>query len=131
MLFAVVSEMLNEAERRSGGPAAPARGRSSSPFQTTPLRSIDFLLPGILAMALMQLGFFGSFQIVSLREQKVLKALGATPLPRSYVLGAEVLVRLLLVARAARADVAIGVASSACTSSATGSRCSASSPSGR
>ena len=60
------------------------------------LRDIDFLLPGILAMAIMQLGLFGSFNIVSLREKKVLKSMGATPLPRIMLLGTEILVRVLL-----------------------------------
>jgi ABC-2 type transport system permease protein len=57
----------------------------------------------------MQLGFFGAFQMVSLREQKVLKALGATPLPRSHVLGAEVAVRLLLSLVQLALIVAIGM----------------------
>jgi ABC-2 type transport system permease protein len=95
MLFSAVSEILNEAERRMAGRPRLLEAKLE-PVQTSPLKSIDFLLPGILAMALMQLGFFGSFQMVSLREQKVLKALGATPLPRSYLLGAEVMVRLLV-----------------------------------
>jgi ABC-2 type transport system permease protein len=95
MLFAIVNEAFAEAERRITDRPRLFEPRLE-PFQTTPLRSIDFLVPGILAMALMQLGFFGSFQMVSLREQKVLKALGATPLPRLYVIGAEVLVRLVL-----------------------------------
>ncbi len=95
MLQSVVSEIFAEAERRFAGRPRLFEPRLE-PLQTSPLRAIDFILPGILAMALMQLGFFGSFQMVALREQKVLKALGATPLPRSYLLGAEVMVRLLL-----------------------------------
>lgn len=95
MLFSIVNEMFNEAERRISGRPRLMEARLQ-PYQTNGLKDIDFLLPGILAMALMQLGLFGSFELLSLREQKVLKALGATPLPRSYVLGAEVLVRLLL-----------------------------------
>jgi ABC-2 type transport system permease protein len=109
MLFSSVSEMLSEAERRMA-----RRPRLFTPkllpVQTSPLRSVDFLLPGILAMALMQLGFFGAFQTVALREQKVLKALGATPLPRLFVLGAEVAVRLLLAVVQLGLTIAIGVA---------------------
>jgi ABC-2 type transport system permease protein len=109
MLFSVVDEMLMEAERRLSGRPRLLEPRFQ-PFQTSPLRTIDFILPGILAMALMQLGFFGSFQMVVLREQKVLKALGATPLPRFHVLGAEVLVRLLLSLVQLALTIAIGVA---------------------
>ena len=95
MLYSIVNEMFNEIERKMAGRPRLLEAKLN-PYQTKPLQNIDYLLPGILAMALMQLGFFGSFQLLSLREQKVLKALGATPLPRIYVLGAEVLVRLLL-----------------------------------
>ncbi len=109
MLFSIVKEMFGEAERRITGRPRLFEPRLE-PFQTTPLRSIDFLVPGILAMALMQLGFFGSFQMVSLREQKVLKALGATPLPRLYVIGAEVLVRLVLSVVQFALCIALGVA---------------------
>jgi ABC-2 type transport system permease protein len=108
MLFAIVSEALNEAERRMAGRPRLFEARLE-PFQTSRLKAIDFLLPGILAMALMQLGFFGSFQMVSLREQKVLKALAATPIPRLYVIGAAVLVRLLLSLVQLTLCVAIGI----------------------
>ena len=109
MLFSIVNQVLAEAERRMAGRPSLLEAQLK-PFQTTPLNYVDFLLPGILGMALMQLGFFGAFQMVSLREQKVLKALGATPLPRSYVLGAEVLVRLLLSLVQLGLTISIGVA---------------------
>lgn len=64
--------------------------------QPKELRTIDYLLPGILAMALMQLGIFGALHLVSLREQKILKSLGTTPLPRWTLLGAEISVRFLM-----------------------------------
>ena len=109
MLFSVVDEMLMEAERRVSGRPRLLEARFQ-PLQTSPLRAIDFILPGILAMALMQLGFFGSFQMVVLREQKVLKALGATPLPRLHVLGAEVLVRLLVSLVQLALTITLGIA---------------------
>lgn len=61
------------------------------------LRAIDWLLPGILAMALMQLGLFGTAPaLVQLREQQVLRRIGATPLPRITLLGSQVLHRLTI-----------------------------------
>jgi ABC-2 type transport system permease protein len=61
------------------------------------LRSIDFLLPGILAMSLMQLGlFFTANVLVELREKQVLRRLGATPLPRTTLLASQVLFRLTI-----------------------------------
>jgi ABC-2 type transport system permease protein len=61
------------------------------------LTYIDFLVPGILAMALMQLGLFGTATpLVTLRQEQVLRRLGATPLPRSNLLASQVLLRLTI-----------------------------------
>lgn len=66
-------------------------------IQATQLRQVDFLVPGILAMSLMQLGLFGTAQpLVSLRERGVLRRLGATPLPRSTLLATQIAFRLTL-----------------------------------
>lgn len=59
------------------------------------LRTIDYLLPGILGMSLMQLGLFATAQpLVALRVQGVLKRLNATPLSRTALLTAYVAFRL-------------------------------------
>jgi ABC-2 type transport system permease protein len=61
------------------------------------LRMVDFLLPGILAMALMQLGVMATAPpLVQLREQQILRRLGATPLSRSMLLAAQVCLRLTI-----------------------------------
>ncbi|MBI1729607.1 ABC transporter permease [Candidatus Acetothermia bacterium] len=61
------------------------------------VRYIDFLLPGILGMALMQLGLFGTAPaLVQLRETQVLRRIGATPLPRATLLAAQVMFRLTI-----------------------------------
>lgn len=61
------------------------------------LRNIDFLVPGILAMSLMQLGLFATAPaLVQLREQQVLRRIGATPLPRTTLLAAQVMFRLTI-----------------------------------
>ena len=58
---------------------------------------IDFLVPGILAMALMQLGLFGTATpLVTLRQEQVLRRLGATPLPRWHLLASQILMRLTI-----------------------------------
>lgn len=63
------------------------------------LRTLDFFLPGVLAMSLMQLGIFGTAPaLVQLREQQVLRRIGATPLPRLTLLGAQVAHRLTVAA---------------------------------
>jgi ABC-2 type transport system permease protein len=90
-------------------------GQTAPPLMLDPqgiaaqsLRTVDFLVPGILAMALMQLGIFGTAQpLVSLREQQVLRRLGATPLPRWKLLAAQVLNRLTI--SGAQAALILGI----------------------
>ena len=65
-------------------------------LQTHEIRAIDYLVPGILAMALMQLGIFAAMPLVVERENRVLKRLGATPLRRSTMILSTVVFRLLI-----------------------------------
>jgi ABC-2 type transport system permease protein len=93
VLIGSIRELLTEVERgMTGAPkllvAKPVKA------SVVKLRNIDYLLPGILAMSLMQLGLFGALNFVSLRERKIIRRLGATPLPRSMMLWSEVVVRL-------------------------------------
>jgi ABC-2 type transport system permease protein len=61
------------------------------------VRTIDYLLPGILAMSIMQLGVLATAQpLVGLRVQGVLKRLHATPLPRWTLLVAYIALRLTI-----------------------------------
>lgn len=64
--------------------------------QAKKLSNFDYILPGILAMSLMQLGLFGSLEFLSLREKKIIRNLGVTPLPRSALLSSEVLLRMII-----------------------------------
>ena len=79
---------------------------------TTPdLREIDYLLPGVLSMSLMQLGLFATATVlVQLREQEVLRRLGATPLPRTHLLASQVLFRLTIGLLQAGSIILVGVA---------------------
>jgi ABC-2 type transport system permease protein len=94
-LMSAVGEILNETERQITKRPQMFIMKSQS-VQTIKLRNIDYLLPSILAMALMQLGLFGALRLVSLRERKILKRLGATPLPRFTLIAGEVTVRLMM-----------------------------------
>jgi len=61
------------------------------------LGEVDFLMPGILAMSLMQLGLFATATpLVSLRQEGVLRRLSATPLPRWQLLVGQILMRLTI-----------------------------------
>jgi ABC-2 type transport system permease protein len=72
------------------------------------LRTVDYLMPGILAMSLMQLGLFGTATpLVALRQEQVLRRLGATPLPRWQLLSSQILLRLTI--GFAQAGIIIGL----------------------
>lgn len=58
--------------------------------------TFTYVLPGILAMALMQLGLFGSVYFLSQREQKIIRGLGVTPLSMKIILMSAILFRLLI-----------------------------------
>lgn len=81
--------------------------KSGDDIQKVP-KQIDYTLPGVLAITLMQLGLFGSLRVIGLRAQKTLKSLGATPLPRGLFLAGEITVRLFLSLIQALIIVAIG-----------------------
>jgi len=95
IVVASVGELLAEVERRVTNAPRLFTAKALS-IHVEEFRSVDYLIPGILAMASMQLGLYGTFTFVELREKKIIKRLGATPLPRSMVLWAEILVRLVM-----------------------------------
>ena len=65
-------------------------------LQSTNISSVAYLVPSILAMALMQLGVFAAIPLVQQREKGILKRLGATPLARWKLVGSNVLLRLMV-----------------------------------
>ena len=90
-------------------PLAPPVQLQPNTINTTPLRNIDYLVPGILAMAILQLGLFGTaMPIVQLRQQQVLRRLSATPLPRWQVMLSQVLMRLTIAVFQAVVIVGLG-----------------------
>lgn len=58
--------------------------------------NFEFVFPGIMAMALMQLGLFGAMNFLSLRENKVIKSLSVTPLSKMALLSSEILLKILV-----------------------------------
>jgi ABC-2 type transport system permease protein len=62
-----------------------------NPVQSHPLRAIDFYMPGMLGVALLWLGVFGTAQpIVAQREAQILRRIGVTPISRLTILASEV-----------------------------------------
>lgn len=96
IVLTITRQVLDRVDRQISG-TQPAFIVEEETVQASQLRSIDFLLPGILAMALMQLGLFGTAQpLVALRDQGVLRRLSATPLPRWTVLASQIAMRLTI-----------------------------------
>ncbi len=71
-------------------------GLQSMTLQSTNISTVAYLVPSILAMALMQLGVFAAIPLVQQREKGILKRLGATPLARWKLVGSNVLMRLMV-----------------------------------
>ncbi len=89
----------------------PALTTRSEKVTTHDLSSIDYLLPGILAMSLMQMGLFGTAApLVSLREKGVLRRLGATPLPKTTMLASQIAFRLTMAVVQTGLIIIVGVA---------------------
>lgn len=78
----------------SGGGFTPVAFES---VETRDLGYIDFLVPGIVGMTVMQLGLFGvAFTFVQLKRTGALRRLFATPTSPAYFLSAQVASRLVL-----------------------------------
>ncbi len=96
VLQGLVAHILDGINTHLTGQPPLADLRTES-VQARELRTIDYLLPGILALSIMQLGLFATAQpLVALRVQGVLKRLSATPLPRTTLLTAYIAFRLTI-----------------------------------
>lgn len=75
----------------------PPLAMTTEKVNASDLRNIDYLLPGVLAMSLMQLGLFGTAApLVSLREKGVLRRMGATPLSKTTMMASQIAFRLTI-----------------------------------
>ena len=95
ILLPIVRRVLDEYDRTIGHTPSLIQIQEKT-LQTRDIRAIDYLVPGILAMALMQLGIFAAMPLVVERENRVLKRLGATPLRRSTMILSTVIFRLMI-----------------------------------
>ncbi|MEK6220918.1 MAG: ABC transporter permease [Chloroflexota bacterium] len=94
--LSIVREVLSSFDRQFTDSPQLVNFKMTSITADT-LSQIDFIIPGILAMSLMQLGLFGTApQLVALREQQVLRRIGPTPLPKTTLLAAQVFHRIVL-----------------------------------
>jgi ABC-2 type transport system permease protein len=86
----IVRTLINETNlAMSGAPRLLAM--SEKAVQSHPLRSVDFYMPGMLGVALLWLGVFGTAQpVISQRTTQVFRRLGITPISKATLLTAEV-----------------------------------------
>jgi ABC-2 type transport system permease protein len=78
----------------SGRP--PILALDTQTVQSQGITAVAYLVPSILAMALMQLGLFSAIPIVEQRESLILKRIAATPIKRRTFIAANVITRLLI-----------------------------------
>lgn len=66
-------------------------------METKGSRYIDFLIPGLLALGVMNSCLWGTaWSLIELRMKKLLRRMMATPLPKSYFLFSHLLMRIIL-----------------------------------
>jgi ABC-2 type transport system permease protein len=100
----------------SGVPAGGGAFGGTAPVQFESVESrdlgyIDFLVPGVVGMTVMQLGLFGvSFGFVQLKRTGALRRLFATPTSPAYFLSAQVLSRLVIAVAQVAILLGVGLA---------------------
>lgn len=91
----------------------PLAGRivvHAQPVKSRNLTYIDFLLPGILSMSIMQMGIFGvAFGFVSLKKRGILRRLSVTPIQPADFIVAQVATRVFVLMLQIVLMVAVGM----------------------
>ena len=105
----VTQQVVNAfAEQASG--SQPKFELASQGIASSSFNYISFLVPGVVAMALMTNGIYGvSGTFVAYRQRGVLRRLKATPMPLPSFIGSRVLVHLFLALIQAALVIAVGV----------------------
>ena len=86
--------VADDALQRSAGRTDPVSVQET-PIREPGSRYIDFVVPGLLGMALLGNGVWGTgFPIVDARRKRLLKRLIATPMPKRWYLASFVLSRI-------------------------------------
>ncbi|MER3485050.1 MAG: hypothetical protein C4345_02805, partial [Chloroflexota bacterium] len=83
---------------------------TEEPVTGADISFIDFFVPGILAMALMNAGVIGvSTAFVSFRERGILRRIKVTPFPLSSFIAARIVAQLIVAVAQALILIALGV----------------------
>jgi ABC-2 type transport system permease protein len=92
---------------------SPPANRLTLAMQSVKSRNltyIDFLLPGVISMSIMQMGIFGvAFGFVALKKRGILRRLRVTPIsPNDFIL-AQVVTRLIVLMLQMSLMIAVGI----------------------
>ncbi|MFC1780160.1 ABC transporter permease [Patescibacteria group bacterium] len=95
-VFLIIQKVLTDYEIQVNQ-VQPIFNVESETINVFDLRNIDYMVPGVVAMSLMQGGLFGVIgSIVAYREKGILKRLFATPLSKSNFLLSQIISRLVI-----------------------------------
>jgi len=105
----VTEQVVNGFAQQASG-SRPRFELRSQGIASSSFNYISFLVPGVVAMALMTNGIYGvSGTFVAYRQRGVLRRLKATPMPLPSFIGSRVLVHLFLALIQAALVIAVGV----------------------
>ncbi len=91
----IVASLVGDFNQKASG-RPPILALQTQAVQRETITAVAYLVPSILAMALMQLGLFSAIPIVEQRESLILKRIAATPIKRRTFIAANVITRLLI-----------------------------------
>ena len=91
----IVNSLVGRYNQAASG-RPPVLAMETQTVQSQGITAVAYLVPSILAMALMQLGLFSAIPIVEQRESLILKRIAATPIKRRTFIAANVVTRLLI-----------------------------------
>ncbi|HET7179356.1 MAG TPA: ABC transporter permease [Chryseosolibacter sp.] len=104
----IIVHMVSELDRQLTGSRAVLEVKQEG-ITSNNLGYFDFILPGILAMTIMQLGIFGvAFSFVAMKASGALRRIQATPVHPVYFVFAQATVRLFVTLATAVILVAFG-----------------------
>ncbi len=105
-----IQQIVDGLNLRMSGVTQPPIGVASKAVEAKTVSYYDFLLPGLVAMGVMNFSIVGmGVAIARFREQRILKRILATPLAPVKFLSAQVAARLLLSIVQAALILAVGV----------------------
>ena len=94
---AAIGQIAEQFNQQAAGPTPRIIALNTRSVQSKNLRFIDFLVPGLLGMSIMNNGLIGlSSAFVVMRERGILRRVRVTPFPLMSFIAARVLTQLLI-----------------------------------